>query len=116
MLFRSARGWIELLKKPVLAIPVSAVRTDAAEPYAIRVSNGRADPVELTLGLRGRVDGQSDGQDMVEVLAGLNDGDKVLAASAGLVPRGVTLRIAATPNDGPQPVKPAASTMLTASP
>ena len=110
-----ARGWIELLKKPVLAIPVSAVRTDAAKPYAIRVSNGRADPVELTLGLRGRVDGQRDGQDMVEVLAGLNDGDKVLAASAGLVPRGVTLRIAANPNDGPQPAKPAASTTLAAS-
>ncbi len=55
-----ARGWIELERRPALAIPVSAVRTDRARPYAIRVgAAGRAEQVDLTLGLHGRAGGQS---------------------------------------------------------
>lgn len=85
-----ARGWIELERRPALAIPVSAVRTDRARPYAIRVgADGRAEQVDLTLGLHGR----AGGQDLVEVTAGLAEADRVLAASAGLVASGVPLRI-----------------------
>ena len=93
-----ARGWIELARKNTLALPVSAVRTDRAKPYAIRITAGKSETVELGLGLRGQAGAANAGQDMVEVLTGLNEGDQVLAASAGLVPGGVVLRIMGGPN------------------
>ena len=84
-----ARGWIALDQRRVLALPLSAVRTDQAQPYAIRISNGRAEQRSLTLGARG----QAAGVDVVEISAGLAPGDQVLAASAGLVPSGVLLKL-----------------------
>lgn len=86
-----ARGWIELERRPVLAIPLSAVRTDQARPYAIVLANERAEHRPLTLGLRGQVAGS----DWVEVASGLAEGERVLAASAGLVTPGVKLRLPA---------------------
>ena len=84
-----ARGWIDLDQRTALALPLSAVRTDQAQPYAIRINNGRAELRTLTLGSRG----ESDGVAVVEVLQGLAEGDQVLAASAGLVPDGVRLKL-----------------------
>ena len=84
-----ARGWIALDQRSVLALPLSAVRTDQAQPYAIRISNGRAEQRPLTLGARG----QAAGVDVVEILTGLAPGDQVLGASAGLVPNGVLLKL-----------------------
>ena len=88
-----ARGWIALDQRSALALPLSAVRTDQAQPYAVRIRNGSAEQRPLTLGMRG----QTGGLDMVEILAGLDEGDRVLAASAGLVPTGVRLKVAAAP-------------------
>ena len=82
-----ARGAVELGRRDALVLPLSAVRTDQAQPYAVAVVAGRAQLRPLTLGARG----QADGADSVEVLAGLAAGDSVLAASAGLVPAGVRL-------------------------
>ena len=86
-----ARGWIALDQRRVLALPLPAVRTDQAQPYAIRISNGRAEQRRLTLGVRG----QANGVDVVEISTGLAPGDQVLAASAGLVPNGVLLKLPA---------------------
>ena len=86
-----ARGWIDLDRRAVLALPLSAVRTDQALPYAIKVDAGRAVLRPLKLGGRGQIDGQ----DSVEILDGLAAGDAVLAASAGLVPAGVRLLLPA---------------------
>ncbi len=100
-----ARGWIELQRKTALAIPLSAVRTDQAQPYAIRIdADGRAETVDLALGLHGR----ADAQDMVEVAAGLAEGDRIVAASAGLVAAGVPLRVTAPPRPAASapPAKP----------
>lgn len=97
-----ARGWIALDERSALALPLSAVRTDQAQPYAVRIRNGRAEQRPLTLGVRG----QTAGLDMVEILAGLDEGDSVLAASAGLVSTGVLLKVAAAP---PAPAPAAAS-------
>jgi hypothetical protein len=83
-----ARGWIELERRQVLQIPLAAVRTDQAVPYAIRIVNGRTERAPLKLGTRG----QSGGVDAVEVLAGLNEGDEVLSGTVGLVPAGVAVR------------------------
>ena len=90
-----ARGAINLEQRTVLALPLSAVRTDQAQPYAIRVNKGRAEQRVLSLGIRGRPAGMAGGVEMVEVLTGLDDGEQVLSASAGLVRNGVLLKLAA---------------------
>ena len=82
-----ARGAIDLEQRVALAIPLSAVRTDQSQPYAIRIDGNQARQRPLTLGLRGMANGVA----MVEVLTGLAEGDRVLAVSAGLVPDGVQL-------------------------
>ena len=90
-----ARGWIALAQRDVLAVPLSAVRVDQAQPYAIRVNNTTAERRPLKLGARGYLADQA-GQpriEWVEVLDGLIANDRVLAASAGLVPDGVRLRL-----------------------
>ena len=104
-----ARGAVELGQTTALVMPLSAVRTDQALPYAIRVGgsavDGRAERRVLTLGLRGRVQGaESTAGEWVEVLTGLQPGDRVLAASAGLVADGVRLKLPATaPAAAPAP-------------
>lgn len=82
-----ARGAIDLEQRVALAIPLSAVRTDQSQPYAIRIDGNQARQRPLTLGLRGMANGVA----MVEVLSGLTEGDRVLSVSAGLVPDGVRL-------------------------
>ena len=81
------RGVIDLEQRVALAIPLSAVRTDQSQPYALRIAGSQARQQPLTLGLRGMANGVA----MVEVLSGLAEGDRVLAASTGLVPDGVQL-------------------------
>lgn len=101
-----ARGWIELERRNALLVPLSAVRTDQARPYAIRITNRRTERVPVTLGLRGK----TGAVDMVEVQSGLAEGDKVLAATAGLVPSGVPVRLTpAAPKAAAQPASTAAS-------
>jgi len=85
-----ARGWIDIERRPALVIPVSAVRIDQAKPYAIVFAQGLAERRSLQLGERGMVASQP----MVEVLGGLAEGERILAASAGSVPEGTALRVA----------------------
>lgn len=99
-----ARGWIELERRSVLAIPMNAVRSDQSRPYAVLVVGDHAEHRPLTLGLRGLVDGS----EWVEVSAGLAEGDRVLAASTGLVAAGVKLRLPAAAPSAAAP-SPAAS-------
>lgn len=112
-----ARGSIELDRRSVLAVPLSAVRTDQARPYAIRIHGDRAERRPLTLGQRGvPADAGAAREDWVEVLSGLAAGDRVLAASAGLVPDGVRLKLppagAAAAAAPPAPASASASTSV----
>ena len=102
-----ARGWIDLDQRTVLTLPLSAVRTDQAQPYAIRIRDSRSELRPLTLGARG----QAGGVVVVEILQGLAEGDRVLAASAGLVPAGVRIKLPAAV--AAQPASPAASSRTT---
>jgi RND family efflux transporter MFP subunit len=97
-----ARGSIELGQTTTLAMPLSAVRNDQAEPYAIRVAgDGQASRAErrvLVLGTTGQpLHGVGGSGTWVEVRSGLQAGDRVLAASAGLVADGMRLKLAAPP-------------------
>ncbi len=88
-----ARGSVELGQTTALAIPLSAVRMDQAQPYAIRLRDGRAERRVLTLGAQGRAPQATAGSgDWVEVRSGLATGDQVLTATAGLVADGVRLK------------------------
>jgi RND family efflux transporter MFP subunit len=85
-----ARGTIELENRRALALPLSAVRSDQAQPYALKVDTDRVGQRTLQLGMRGR----AGGADAVEVLQGLTEGDRVLAGSVGPVRDGTGVRVA----------------------
>lgn len=88
-----ARGSIELERRPALLLPLDAVRNDQAQPYALRVDGTRITQRTLQLGQRGR----AGDADVVEVLQGLAEGDRVLSGSLGAVRDGASVRIADAP-------------------
>jgi RND family efflux transporter MFP subunit len=105
-----ARGTIELERRQALLLPLSAVRTDQAQPYALRLDGTQVTQRNLSLGQRG----QSGADEVVEVLQGLADGDRVLAGSLGAVRDGATVRVsdiqpAAAPAAAPRAGASAAS-------
>jgi RND family efflux transporter MFP subunit len=87
-----ARGRIEVSRSKVLAVPLAAVRTDQSLPYVLLVEAGRVKLRTVKLGARGEFEGLP----WVEV-AGVNEGDRVLAGSAGAVRDGTAVRLAAAP-------------------
>jgi membrane fusion protein (multidrug efflux system) len=99
-----ARGSIELERRQALLLPLSAVRSDQAQPYSLKLQGNSVSQKTLTLGQRGR----SGDTDAVEVLQGLAEGDRVLAGSLGAVRDGAVVRVAealaqarAAPADAP---------------
>jgi HlyD family secretion protein len=76
-------------RRGVLVLPIEAVRDAAGDsPWVLRVEGGHARRVAVRLGARGT--------DRVEVVAGLADGDRVIAAPAGIEP-GSRVRAVAPP-------------------
>jgi RND family efflux transporter MFP subunit len=86
-----ARGRITTALQPVLAVPLSAVRTDLAQPYVLQIVDNRTVLRPVKLGVRGEVNGQP----WVAVTEGLADGALVLAGSAGAVRDGTSVRLLA---------------------
>lgn len=86
-----ARGAIELGRKRALAVPLSAVRTDQAQPYVLLVKDDRAIATRVGLGARGTVGGDA----WVEIASGLAEGAVVLGGSTGIVRDGTLVRLAA---------------------
>jgi hypothetical protein len=88
-----AKGTIELARKRALALPLSTVRTDQAQPYVLEIRDAKARTTPVTLGERGTIRGET----WIEIGSGLGEGAAVLAATAGLVRDGTPLRIAGAP-------------------
>ncbi len=85
-----ARGSIALETRSALVLPASAVRLDQPQPYALKlVNNSRLAQTPLRLG----TPGQAAGAEVVEVLEGLAEGDRVLAGSLGSVRAGTLVRV-----------------------
>ncbi len=84
-----ARGTIELERRSTLALPLSALRTDQAKPYVLRIEGSQVKPRVLELGVRGLVGAT----EVVEVRQGLAAGDRLLAGSVGAVPDGTAVRM-----------------------
>jgi RND family efflux transporter MFP subunit len=85
-----ARGRIETAQQRVLAVPLSSVRTDLAQPYVLEVLNGKAVLKTVQMGLRGEVDGQP-----WVAVGGIAPGTMLLTGSAGAVRDGTSLRVPA---------------------
>ncbi len=87
-----ARGSIALETRNALVLPASTVRLDQPQPYALKlVNNNRLAQTPLRLG----TPGQAAGAEVVEVLEGLAEGDRVLAGSLGSVRAGTLVRVTA---------------------
>ena len=107
------RGQIVLDQRRALAVPLSAVRLDDARPYVIALRDGQLRRVTVQTGLQGTpADEQADlgpaagrapdapsavapAEVLVEVLAGLQAGERVLRGSVGAVPDGTPARVTA---------------------
>lgn len=64
-----------------LVVPINAVNTTGATPWALRVSDGTAERIELRLGL------QDPRTERVQVVSGLTEGDTLLRGAAqGITP------------------------------
>ncbi len=87
-----ARGIIELERRQALLLPLSAVRNDQAQPYALLLAGTQVAQRTLSLGQRG----QAGAVEAVEVLQGLTEGERVLAGSLGAVRDGASARLTDT--------------------
>lgn len=107
-----ARGRIATEQAQVLALPLSAVRTDLAQPYVLVVDAGKVVLKLVKLGFRGEVDGQP----WVAVTSGLAEGAPVLTGSAGAVRDGTPVRMPANgPTASAAPTAAPAATSASAS-
>jgi RND family efflux transporter MFP subunit len=84
-----ARGTIELERRQVPALPLSAVRTDASPPYVQQVVDGQVRRAAVQTGIRGDVRGET----WVEIVSGVAEGARVLAGTAGTVREGTAVRL-----------------------
>lgn len=101
-----ARGELVLEERRVPALPLSAVRTDAAQPYVLVFEGGRLQQRRVELGLRGRLAGPPNSapnsapngsptgtdEETVEIRSGLGAGALVLQGRLGSVRDGQPAR------------------------
>ena len=107
-----ATGKIELARKSATAVPLSAVRTAGARPHVLLLQGEQVRLRDVSLGLRGEVQGQT----WVEIGAGLEPGERVLAGSVGAMRDGTAVRLAAeTPGASPAPMSAAPAAPVAAS-
>jgi RND family efflux transporter MFP subunit len=76
-----AEGRVTRASREGLVVPITAVNLTASTPWALRVKDGKADKVTLTLGLR------DDQTERVELRGGVEEGDLLLVGAAqGMTP------------------------------
>jgi multidrug efflux pump subunit AcrA (membrane-fusion protein) len=76
-----AEGRVVTQSADGLVVPVNAVNTSGATPWALRVVDGRTERVDVTLGLR------DPRTERVQVTGGLGEGDVLLRGAAqGIAP------------------------------
>jgi RND family efflux transporter MFP subunit len=73
-----------------LIVPSNAVNTNDPEPWVVRVNNGTAERVSVTLGLR---DPRSE---QVQIVSGLNEGDTLLRGAAQGISPGTPVKLASS--------------------
>jgi len=110
------RGSIELQRKTTLAVPVSAVRVDQAQPYVLAVVDGKVARRSVELGVRGEARFDTALDSAVEITSGIAEGTMLLRGTIGAVRDGAPVRLAAPaaltqapgPASAPEPAPAAA--------
>ena len=94
-----AKGILGMGKSQMLAVPLSAVRTDRAQPYVqvVEQVGGQLQVAHktVTLGVRGMDLSQADSETMVG-LTGLTEGSTVLKSNVGALREGVVVKYTST--------------------
>jgi hypothetical protein len=86
-----ATGRIEVARETALALPESAVRLDAPQPYVWLLQTDRL--VRRTVEVEASA--EADGEPVRIIRSGLADGDRVLAGTIGGVRDGTAVRLSA---------------------
>jgi membrane fusion protein, multidrug efflux system len=82
-----AEGRVTREARTALVVPFTAVNENGQKPWVVRVKDGKAERLEVTLGLR------DDQTERVEIATGVQEGDLLLVgASQGITP-GTPLRV-----------------------
>jgi RND family efflux transporter MFP subunit len=89
-----ARADVELLRKPALVVPVTALRSDQARPYVLTVEAGKAALRVVGTGARGEVLFGGRRESAVEITEGLQAGATVLRSTVGALREGTPLKLA----------------------
>ena len=92
-----ANGSIELQRQAALAVPVSAVRIDQAQPYVLALHDGKVVQRSVTLGARGTARFGAGPESAVEARSGIADGATVLRGTVGQVRDGTLVSVPAAP-------------------
>ena len=71
-----------------LVVPIAAINTTGAEPWALRVSGGKTERVQVKLGLR---DARTE---RVQVVSGLSERDTLLRGASQGIPPGTAVQVA----------------------
>lgn len=85
-----ATGQIERVRRQALAVPESVLRHDQARPHVVVLRDDRIELREVVVGESGQ---SATGERIVEIRAGLAEGERVLAGSVGRVRDGVRARV-----------------------
>ena len=93
-------GSIDLRSVSALAVPVSAVRVDQAQPYVLAVLGDRVERRKVTLGQRGELMIDGTVEAAVELTTGVAEGTLLLRGSAGAVPDGSRVQLPAGGSSG----------------
>jgi membrane fusion protein, multidrug efflux system len=89
-----ANGRIAATAHNGISAPLSAVDMRGTAPTVVRIKNGKADRVQVQLGIR------DEGSERIEILSGVQAGDTLLLGAAQGITAGTPVRVA-NPNDKP---------------
>ena len=87
-----AQGDLQLSHRKTVALPLSAVRTDKPQPYVQMLMNNKVAHQTVSVGERGRLATQSNGEQWVAI-SGLPANSQVLPASVGALREGSPVRL-----------------------
>jgi len=94
-----ATGRVSSLTRQGLTVPASAIDQRGVKPVVTRLKNGKAELVEVLLGMR------DEGSEVVEIKSGLAAGDTLLIGAAQGITPGAPVKVSAMSPSADQPKK-----------
>jgi RND family efflux transporter MFP subunit len=88
-----AEGRVTTESRVALVVPATAVELAGPQPWAVRVRDGKAERVSVTVGIR------DDRRERIEIVSGLDDGDILLTGAAHMVTPGTPIKLTAVKAD-----------------